>query len=470
VNSSSQLAYYTFFVVHITALTCIAAVYLYAYRFLNDRFYIPLAIGWLVNAAYLAVETYLFIVLPDAKALRPALLTAALGLTSIPFFHWAVLMRSKAGAKPSHRPFLIGVLPIAICVAGGFWAKELVNSYPSHWIFAIFLIPAASYSACVFMAVAHRFFLLFPEEDYGRFSSLLYGSWALYAILQAFYPFKLFPGINDFFLLLFVFAFGLKVVSSIALLSVLREYYREASAELHEASVLADLGNLAAGLHHDLATPIGRIDSEISLLAQSRHGDRIVIQALDNIKKPLSLMHSAIRFVDLMRQDPDQAEQSFRRVNALEPIEFAMGLFKKRFQQSGFRIVPPPPRQSNYYIRANKELLAEAFLNIFKNALEASARVLRISIRKSRTKDGWIEFLFANDGRPITDEEKKLAFKAGWSTKQKSDGTANIGMGLYMCSRIVGMHGGKVTLYNDNETNFVVAAVTLPARKSLNQP
>ena len=463
---SYQLANYTFFVVHITALICIAAIYLYAYRFLGERFFIPLSIGWLINAGYLALETYLLMIRGVAPGgARLGLLTAAVGLLSFPFFHSAVQSTPKTRPKPWYRPFILGAVPILACLVGAVAIGSL-QRYPERWLFVMFTIPAVIYSATVLMTVAHRFFVLFPEDDYGNSSTFLYVSWALYGILQFFYPFKLFAGIDDLFLALFIFAFGLKVVSSIALLSVLRESYLEASAEIHDSSVLADLGNLAAGLHHDIATPIGHIDSEIELLSQKRHGDVIVEKSLDNIRKPLGLIHSAIRFVDLMRQDPAKAEQAFRRTNAKEPVEFAMGLFKKRYATSGLRIVPPA-KQSNYYIRANKEILAEAFLNILKNALEASAKVVRIIIRRSRIREGSIDFLFQNDGRPISEEEKKLAFKAGWSTKQDTVGRANVGMGLYMASRIVGMHGGKIKIDNDRDSKGVTVIVTLAARKKL---
>lgn len=467
-TSSSQFAYYTAFVIHITALFCIAAVYLYGYRFLEDRFYVPLAIGWLVNAIYLILETCLFMLRDGPKkTLSFSLFTAAAGLTSIPFFHRAVQVRSQSKGEPWYRPFVFGALPITICIAGGFWVNAFPVGNAEYWYFALFTFPAAAYSAIVLLAVARSFFLIFPEDDYGKFASLLYGSWTLYAILQFFYPFKLFPQIDDFFLLLFFLAFTLKIGSSVALLSVLREYYLEAAAASHDSSVLADLGNLAAGLHHDLATPIGRIDSEIALLAQARNSDRVVMQHIEGIRKPLSLIHSAIRFVDLMRHNPEHAEESFRRINVKEPVEFAIGLFRKRFPQAGFRIVPLSARQKNYYIRANKEVLSEAFLNIYKNAWESSAKLLRISIRKSRVRENFIEIVFSNDGRLLTDQEKKLAFKAGWSTKHQGEGTANIGMGMYMCSRIVGMHGGNVTLSNDDIEGLVVVLVALPARKQM---
>src|SRR2546421_9514776 len=90
-NFSYQLFVYTIFIAHIVVVLFVAAVYLYAYKFFDNRFYIPIAIGWLVNACYLGTETASMLVnvikWPDPI---PDFLTAILGLASIPFFHYAI--------------------------------------------------------------------------------------------------------------------------------------------------------------------------------------------------------------------------------------------------------------------------------------------------------------------------------------------------------------------------------------------
>src|SRR6185436_12430295 len=124
----------------------------------------------------------------------------------------------------------------------------------------------------------------------------------------------------DFLLLLFLSAFLMKVLSSIALLNVLRESYLAAQAEVREASVLADIGNVAAGLHHDISNPLTWIDNELSILAQKRQADDIVMASINKIRKPIQLIDSAIQFVSFIRIDPEAIARNFRRVPAREPL------------------------------------------------------------------------------------------------------------------------------------------------------
>src|SRR4051794_7256119 len=98
---------YTFFVINFTTLMFIVGIYWFAYKFLDDFFYIPLVVGWLINAAYIALETIL-LVTGGGKSFWFGVVTFVLGLLSIPFFHWAVrLSPLRRGGGGSHRLFML---------------------------------------------------------------------------------------------------------------------------------------------------------------------------------------------------------------------------------------------------------------------------------------------------------------------------------------------------------------------------
>lgn len=462
-SPSVDLLVFSMFVVHCTTVFFISATYGFAYRFLESRFYIPLAFGWLANAAYIALETILMLSLGDNRRLSFGLATAGLGILSMPFFHYSVLRRPNRPVQPWYKPLLIATLLITICLAGAGYANNGI-AYSEQWFFAILTLPAAAYSAWTLLSVAHRFSRTFPEADYEIGSRLLYGSWAAYGILQFFYPFKFFFGSEHLlFYVLFTTAFLVKALNLVALLNVLRQSYGAAQAEVRAASVLADIGNVAAGLHHDIANPLTWIDSELSLLAQKRNSDETVMSAIKKIRKPMQLIDSAIKFVSFIRIDPEAIARNFRRVEAKEPLSLAVSLYRKKYPKSKMRIVSPHDAPT-CYIRANPDLLAEAFLNLMNNALEASAQLLRIRIRRVQTVDPQVEYSFMNDGDPLTADERNNCFKPGWSTKEKGGVRANIGMGLYMASKIISIHRGGIDLDND-VSGRVVVVVTMPAAK-----
>jgi len=465
-NSWYVVGEYTFFIVYITVLIFVSAIYGFAYKFLNSRFYIPLALGWLASAIYLVVETFLLTNSSDkGNDLGMEFVSAALGFTSTILFNLATLVDSDS-IRARRKSISISFVPIIFCLLGAIIGNNS-SIYQRGLLFMLLVFPAAGYSSWVILKVSQQFYRIFPEQDYGLNSRFLFGSWGLYAIIQFFYPFKLFGEIQILLFSLFVIAFLVKLVSSIALLNILRESFTAASEELRESSVLADIGNLAAGLHHDIATPLGTIDSELSFLAEARQADEVVLQAIKKIRKPVRLIDSAIKFVDFVRQDPEAIAKGFRKISTRDPIEFSVGLFKKRYPKSSLRIIQPPKNSPIYYIRANKDLLAEAFLNIINNALEASAHVVRIYVRRIRSDDPKVEFSFINDGKLLSKEELRYCFNPGWSSKEKGDNKANIGMGLYMCSRIVKMHRGIVEIMNNENGNEVIVQITLPAARHI---
>jgi signal transduction histidine kinase len=106
------------------------------------------------------------------------------------------------------------------------------------------------------------------------------------------------------------------------------------------------------------------------------------------------------------------------------------------------------------HIRSNVDVLASAFFNIIKNAKEASSTNLEIQVKLSKRKPEHVEFLFFNNGNPITQEELDNCFNAGWSSEEKQLSRAdegNVGMGLYMTSKIVKLHLGKIEIFNLND-------------------
>lgn len=466
-NPSMPLLIFTAFVIHFITLVFIAGIYGFAFKFLDDRLYVALALGWLINAGYVALEAILLLLnIADQNPIKLAFVTASIGIWSMPFFHSSLKVNRADPESVPHRfmPFLIGAILSGLCQAGVLLIGSVGLS--SNWMFAIITLPAALYSAWVLLMVAHRFYLRFPEEEYGQNSRFLYGSWAAYSVLQLFYPYKLFfIDQRALFIFLFIIAFFVKVIGSAALLLALRESYAAAQAETREASVLADIGNVAAGLHHDIANPLAWINSELSLLSQKRAADDIVMKSIEKIRRPVDLISSAIKFVSLIRADPEAIAHNFRRISVMEPISFAIGLFKKRNPNTSMRILRPESRPSLYYIRANNDLLAEAFQNIINNAFEASAQILKIQVRRISDPEPKIEFNFINNGKILSEEERNNCLKPGWSSKDKTINKSNIGMGLYMASKIISIHRGSIHIDNNKEMSGVDVSVILPAAR-----
>ena len=456
---------YTFFVVNITTTIFIAFVYGFAYRFLHQRFYLGIAMGWILNAAYLVTEMPGIIPGPEPRSLQALLpesrsiVSLAAGLLPAICFHISAksLTKTHKGFARLLRPILLGgaALALATLQPGKGQLSQLVGD---NVALSIFLLPVAFYSCYVLLLVAVLLQYGFPDEDFGYAARVLYGSWAAYGLLQLTYPLKPLPGLAAFFWCLFVLALGAKLLGAAGLLNVLRLYYQAAQDRAHQASVLADLGNVAAGLHHDIANPLSVIDAELSQLSKKNSNDPAITHFIQAVKQPMLALDGALQVVDLARLDETELKDA-TPTSARDIVNRAVNLFRSQPHEVAMKVFVHAAHV--YYVKAILKLLSLAFVNIIKNSYEAGATTLLITITNSSAKRGWVTFLFKNNGPPMTPEELDSCKIPGWSSKKQTTGRANVGMGLYMVAKSVAIHGGQFEIRNRSKKPGVEVEINI---------
>jgi len=105
-------------------------------------------------------------------------------------------------------------------------------------------------------------------------------------------------------------------------------------------------------------------------------------------------------------------------------------------------------------VRGNRFELTRVFQNLFRNALEAGARHLRVDLRSGSSG---VEVCIEDDGAGMDEDTARQALRGGFSTK--AHGT---GLGLGICRHIVGAHGGELTL-DSQPGRGTIFRLTLPA-------
>ncbi len=175
---------------------------LIAYKFLSERFYLFLSIGFgfLWNAIYLVGVAYFKHLYPEDKSLGEFYahyLTTIPSVISTLFFHYAVFLdpeirRKTRGIYNVNPLFLASVILLFIIV--GIISNQFVSD-KKLWI-VIFKLPVVTYNLLILLAISFRFFSSFLTDEYGHSAELIYLSWAGYAILQPFAVLNVFD--NDY--------------------------------------------------------------------------------------------------------------------------------------------------------------------------------------------------------------------------------------------------------------------------------
>ena len=206
--------------------------------------------------------------------------------------------------------------------------------------------------------------------------------------------------------------------------------------QLRHADRLATIGQLAAGVAHELNEPLGNILGFAQLAQKHPELPEQVAQDLDKI---VATSLRARRIInDLMlfsRQKPPQKV----RVDLNEVVEEGLHFLESRCARSGITIVralsPELPE-----IIADASQLHQVFVNLSVNAIQAmpGGGTLKVATRRSGDR---LVLSVGDSGVGMTEQVLKKVFIPFFTTKDVNEGT---GLGLPVVHGIVTSHGGTI--------------------------
>jgi two-component system NtrC family sensor kinase len=230
------------------------------------------------------------------------------------------------------------------------------------------------------------------------------------------------------------------------------EEMRLFNERLLQTEKLAAIGQLAAGIAHELNTPLASIAGYAEELEEISRGNGEKIATYTGVIRSQTERCKAITqsLLDFARTSEFRMEPV--DVNALlrEAIEYLR--FKKRAARPGIEtdLQPVPP------VRADPRQLLQVFLSILVNAADAIEGGGTITVR-TRAGRG-VEVSIADTGCGIPEENLKRVFEPFFTTKGPGAGT---GLGLSLSYGIVKQLGGTVDLRSKVGEGTEVT-VTLP--------
>jgi signal transduction histidine kinase len=215
--------------------------------------------------------------------------------------------------------------------------------------------------------------------------------------------------------------------------SRLRDELAAKNRELRRRERLASLGQMAAGLAHEIRNPLGAIALYASLLEQDLleqpeplHTVRKVATAVDGLNR---LVTSILEFA--RPREPSRLAVSFRRVLAPALATVAPMIEQKAIQ---LRL---PQREATVF--ADAEDLSRALANLLRNAAEAVGTGGRIAVRIRGAGNGAAVIRVEDDGPGIAPEMVESLFEPFATTKH--NGT---GLGLAIVHQTIEAHGGRI--------------------------
>jgi signal transduction histidine kinase len=216
-----------------------------------------------------------------------------------------------------------------------------------------------------------------------------------------------------------------------------RTEVRVLERNLARAEKLATIGTLAAGVAHEVGTPMGIISGRAEQ-ALARAADEPTKKALSSILAQVDKVSTTIRqLLDFARVRPVEA-------GAVAPatlLEQCRGLLEHRFRQAKVSIaIDAPPLLPS--LRGDPGQLEQVFVNLLMNAVDACSAGGMVTARVSEHGER-LRFEIRDDGCGISPENLKQVLDPFFTTKKRGQGT---GLGLTIAADIVKNHGGTLDL------------------------
>ena len=224
---------------------------------------------------------------------------------------------------------------------------------------------------------------------------------------------------------------------------------RRAEAGARRAERLAALGQLSAGLAHEIRNPLGVIKGSADMLNRKVAGSEpLVAELAGYISSEVNRLNAlVVRFLDFAR--PSNLE--LRPAGISEIVDRAVEAASASIPNSGVKIerhyAPNLPE-----IPADPQLCEQVFVNLITNAMQAmlahedsSEKTLRLSIGpESSHGESGVGVIVEDTGPGVPPELREQIFNPFFTSKK--DG---VGLGLSIVAKIVDDHRGSIRLENN---------------------
>ncbi len=221
-----------------------------------------------------------------------------------------------------------------------------------------------------------------------------------------------------------------------------RESERTLEGRLRHAEKMAAIGELAAGVAHELGTPLSMIDARVQKLLRARDEEDGNRKAYTSIRTESARMQHIIRqLLDFSRRNPSQS----CRVDCAQLLSDAVEAVASEAEELHTRIeVEEPPPGTR--VRGDPVRLQQALVNLLRNAIQAAPGG---EVRCGQGFEGEnCLFTVEDNGIGMDPAIVSKIFEPFFTTKSVGEGT---GLGLAVVHGIATEHGGRIELDSDLE-------------------
>jgi PAS domain S-box-containing protein len=245
----------------------------------------------------------------------------------------------------------------------------------------------------------------------------------------------------------------------------------EMQRQVYQSSKLASVGELSAGVAHEINNPLNGIINFAQLLKdEDRPRSEFEQQMIDGIIDEGGRIAKIVRgLLAFARAETHELEQ----VHFADSIETSIALFGRQFEKDGIKVeIDLEPNLP--LVRADGSRLRQVVVNMISNAHHAlkaktfdphEPKVFRITARRAGKRGEIVRVEFYDNGIGIKSEVLGKVFDPFFTTRRDSGGT---GLGLSVSFGIIRDFGGTINVESEEGkfTRFIIELSAVAAGKA----
>lgn len=200
---------------------------------------------------------------------------------------------------------------------------------------------------------------------------------------------------------------------------------------------MAELGQLAVGMVHEVNTPLSVIVSAAQMILRESEVPDFVREMVERIDLEAQRLSEYTRGVLTFSRTRERSDEEADVNQVLrEVMVFLRYEGRKRsitmIEELDYDLLP---------VAADRNRLKQIFINLIMNAFQAMAHGGALHVRTSMSDERTVRIEIADTGEGIPQERLDRIFEPFFTTKKAGEGT---GLGLYIVRKMVELMGGRI--------------------------
>ena len=214
---------------------------------------------------------------------------------------------------------------------------------------------------------------------------------------------------------------------------------RDMQERVRKADRLAAVGELSAGIAHEIRNPLASISGSIEMLYHDLELDgenkRLMELILNESDRLDRIISDFLEYAGLRPPSTDQ-------VSVCRCLDDVLVLLRNSPNVNDGIKTEVTHESGDVEVLFDEEQMKQVFLNLALNGCEAMTDGGTLTIA-TRTVGNWVKIAFRDEGEGVGDEARTRLFEPFFTTKE-----GGTGLGLAIANRIVEAHGGRIEVRN----------------------